>query len=125
MIFTEHSVSPEHYEPNYNISETDISSTLFFTNEQLNKLYNSNTRLFKVALHLMGMDVSRPIELVVLGEGMEFVSPLTSLRQLNGQVYNGYERTDKDWVKGGKERMVKWLYEDPQALLDMLLKGKE
>jgi hypothetical protein len=71
------------------------------------------------------MDVSRPIELVVLEEGMEFVSPLTSLRQLNGQVYNGYERTDKDWVKGGKERMVKWLYEDPQALLAMLLKEKE
>lgn len=79
--------------------------------------------LFKVLLHLFGMDVTRNYYKQPLLDGCGYISQYTGQPIIGGDLIVGYERTDNNWKKHGMKNLEKYLFTDEGV--DILLQQIE
>lgn len=79
--------------------------------------------LFKVLLHLFGMDVTRNYYKQPLLHGCGYISQYTGQPIIGGDLIVGYERTDNNWKKYGMKNLEKYLFTDEGV--DILLQQIE
>ena len=79
--------------------------------------------LFKVLLHLFGMDVTRNYYKSPLLDGCGYISQYTGEPIIGGDLIVGYQRTDDNWKRFGLKNLEKYLFTDTGV--DILLQQIE
>ena len=79
--------------------------------------------LFKVLLHLFGMDVTRNYYKSPLLDGCGYISQYTGEPIIGGDLIVGYEREDDNWKRFGLNNLEKYLFTDEGS--DVLLQTIE
>lgn len=115
-----HNINENYYDPNYTVSMTDIIST-----QVCKEGYCVNTdaddKLLKAILYLFGMDTNRPIYRVELESGAAHHSEFTDIIQHGGVIFQGYQRTDDNWKKRGKNITYEYLFGNKADMLVKML----
>ena len=79
--------------------------------------------LFKVLLHLFGMDVTRNYYKSPLLDGCGYISQYTGEPIIGGDLIVGYEREDDNWKRFGLKNLEKYLFTEEGV--DILLQQIE
>lgn len=95
------------FDANYVITLTDIMATNVC---QQGYCIVGDNKTLKAILHLMGMDIHRPITETVIDSGASVRSQITGLVQHGGLIFQGYVRRDPAWVKNGLKITEQYLF---------------
>lgn len=105
------------YDPNYVITLTDVMSTNVC---QQGYCVVGDNKTLKAILHLMGMDIHRPITETMIDSGASVRSQITGLVQHGGLIFQGYVRRDPAWVKNGLKITEQYLFSLDSKVIDMI-----
>ena len=114
-------IADRFYDPNYVITLTDVMSTQVC---QQGYCSTQDEKTLHAILHLMGMDIHRPITTALIDNGASVRSQITGLVQHGGVVYQGYERRDPAWLKSGLKITEEYLFGDKSNLVINMIKEK-
>lgn len=110
-------------EPNYQVAEYDVN--LLPVVRMLGEL---SDKQLKAILFIMGMDKDKPFKRNVLADGEK----VGYRSKVSGQVvydvhyvYDGFERTDVNWLKNGQDNAYRYLAGDKVEEFLKVVKGDE
>lgn len=95
------------FDCNYVITLTDVMATNVC---QQGYCKVGDDKTLKAILHLMGMDIHRPITETVIDSGASVRSQITGLVQHGGLIFQGYQRKDPAWIKNGLKITEQYLF---------------
>ena len=110
-------IEDKFYDPNYVITLTDVMATNVC---QQGYCSTGDDKTLKAILHLMGMDIHRPITETVIDSGASVRSQITGLVQHGGLIFQGYARRDPAWVKNGLKITEQYLFGSDSKVIDMI-----
>lgn len=106
------------FDANYVITLTDVMATNVC---QQGYCKVGDDKTLKAILHLMGMDVHRPITETVIDNGASVRSQITGLVQHGGLIFQGYSRRDPAWIKNGLKITEQYLFgSGSDKVIDMI-----
>lgn len=105
------------FDANYVITLTDVMATNVC---QQGYCKVGDDKTLKAILHLMGMDVHRPITETVIDNGASVRSQITGLVQHGGLIFQGYSRRDPAWIKNGLKITEQYLFGSDSKVIDMI-----